>query len=342
MNMRKKSANLEGHWKNRTSKTMSSGIKTQVVDRWQFGNKGIEWADVVFSAGGDGTFLLAASKVKNKNKPLIGLNTDPVRSEGYLCLPKIRYSAINFDQALKRLLSAEFRWKWRQRIRITMSGQHDNEEPIELHDQQLKFPEHRFSEHIGENEEMRYPVIISQNNRRERVLPVLALNEVFIGESLSSRVSYYELKCDDKPSYKQKSSGLTVCTGTGSSSWFFHINHLDKGGVKEILRIGSELTGQQFPVEDNETLEKITQTFNNSLRFDSSEPYMAYTIRDPVVNAVYKVDKPRDFAKRIIIRSRMWDSSLVIDGGLSFKFNDGAVATLEIFEEDALRTVSFD
>ncbi|KAK6171870.1 hypothetical protein SNE40_018294 [Patella caerulea] len=88
---------------------VSSGIETQVVDRWQFCNKGIEWADVVFSAGGDGTFLLAASKVKNKNKPLIGLNTDPVRSEGYLCLPKIKYSAINFDQALKRLLSAEFK-----------------------------------------------------------------------------------------------------------------------------------------------------------------------------------------------------------------------------------------
>ena len=44
-------------------------------------------------------------------------------------------------------------------------------------------------------------------------LPVLALNEVFIGESLSSRVSYYELKVDSEKTVKQKSSGLTICTG---------------------------------------------------------------------------------------------------------------------------------
>lgn len=38
----------------------------------------------------------------------------------------------------------------------------------------------------------------------------------------------------------------------------------------------------------------------------------------------------------------MWDACLVIDGGSSFRFNDGAVATFEILDEDALRTVSFD
>lgn len=45
---------------------------------------------------------------------------------------------------------------------------------------------------------------------------------------------------------------------------------------------------------------------------------------------------------RIEICSRMWDACLVVDGGSSFKFNDGAVATLEIKEEDALKTVVFD
>lgn len=45
---------------------------------------------------------------------------------------------------------------------------------------------------------------------------------------------------------------------------------------------------------------------------------------------------------RIQICSRMWDACLVVDGGSSFKFNDGAIATLEIKEEDALKTVVFD
>lgn len=48
------------------------------------------------------------------------------------------------------------------------------------------------------------------------------------------------------------------------------------------------------------------------------------------------------YSKRIRIRSRMWDACLVIDGGVSFKFNDGAVATFEIAENNALRTVAFD
>ena len=39
----------------------------------------IEWADVIFTAGGDGTFLDAASKILTKDKPVIGINTDPIR-----------------------------------------------------------------------------------------------------------------------------------------------------------------------------------------------------------------------------------------------------------------------
>ena len=49
-----------------------------------------------------------------------------------------------------------FSWKWKQRIQVTMSGQHSNEAPVELHDQQLIFPEHRFTEHIGEDEQVMF------------------------------------------------------------------------------------------------------------------------------------------------------------------------------------------
>lgn len=54
-------------------------IETKVVSRHQFTPDLIQWADVLFTAGGDGTYLLAASKVTDKNKPLIGINTDPSR-----------------------------------------------------------------------------------------------------------------------------------------------------------------------------------------------------------------------------------------------------------------------
>lgn len=43
---------------------------------------------------------------------------------------------------------------------------------------------------------------------------------------------------------------------------------------------------------------------------------------------------------RIEIKSRMFDACLVIDGGLSFTFNDGSTAVFDINEEDALLTVT--
>lgn len=33
------------------------------------------------------------------------------------------------------------------------------------------------------------------------------------------RASYYEISVDDGPWEKQKSSGLNLCTGTGSKAW---------------------------------------------------------------------------------------------------------------------------
>jgi NAD+ kinase len=53
------------------------GIEAKVVQRFDLDSELIDWADVVFTAGGDGTFLLAANKVRSHDKPVIGLNTDP-------------------------------------------------------------------------------------------------------------------------------------------------------------------------------------------------------------------------------------------------------------------------
>ncbi len=50
-----------------------------VAERFEVSRELIDWADAVITAGGDGTFLLAASKVKTTKKPVIGVNTDLVR-----------------------------------------------------------------------------------------------------------------------------------------------------------------------------------------------------------------------------------------------------------------------
>lgn len=317
------------------------GIEVKVVQRFDLDSDLINWADVIFTAGGDGTFLLTANKVRSNDKPVIGLNTDPSRSAGCLCLPKDKYSASQCDAAIKRLLAGEFRWLQRQRIRITVSGHTEKLAPIELKDQQLLYHEHRFLEHVNEHEVNQKPVLSDENGRTD-VLPIVALNEVFIGEALSSRVSYYEMKIDNEPRIKEKSSGVTICTGTGSTSWHFHINQLSTDAVDNILRISNSLSDCTSPLENKALIKEITKRFNKSLVFDPSELRMAYTIRDPVRNDVYNVPSVKGFANKIQMRSRMWDAHLVIDGGFSFKFNDGAMATFEIHEEDALKSVIFD
>ena len=50
-----------------------------VVRRFDYGTNVINWADAVITVGGDGTFLMAASKLEGHSKPIIGINADPDR-----------------------------------------------------------------------------------------------------------------------------------------------------------------------------------------------------------------------------------------------------------------------
>ncbi|KAE8636491.1 hypothetical protein XENTR_v10003011 [Xenopus tropicalis] len=222
------------------------GTDVRLVKRRDYDEETVRWADAIISAGGDGTMLLAASKVQDRFKPVIGVNTDPERSEGHLCLP-VRYTW-SFPEALQKLYRGEFRWQWRQRIRLYLEGTGINLTPVDLHEQQLSLEQHNKA-HNSQLEQKSVAVSGPQ------LLPVRALNEVFIGESLSSRVnyksckprftfslhraSYYEISVDDGPWEKQKSSGLNVCTGTGSKAWSYNINKMSSQSVEELLNIGS-------------------------------------------------------------------------------------------------------
>ncbi|XP_076217866.1 LOW QUALITY PROTEIN: NAD kinase 2, mitochondrial [Aptenodytes patagonicus] len=321
-------------------------IEVRLVKRREYNEETVRWADAVISAGGDGTMLLAASKVFDKFKPVIGVNTDPERSEGHLCLP-VRYTH-SFPEALQKLYRGEFRWQWRQRIRLYLEGTGINPTPVDLHEQQLSQEQHSRA-HINER---------FQDQRSDisgpRLLPVRALNEVFIGESLSSRenfksckpsfkfslhrASYYEISVDDGPWEKQKSSGLNVCTGTGSKAWSYNINKVAHQAVEEILKIAKKHGSLNMPL-NTELVQKVTNDYNESLLYSPEEPKMFFSIREPIVNRVFSSSRQRGFSSKVCVRSRCWDACMVVDGGTSFEFNDGAIASIMIDTEDALCTV---
>lgn len=288
-------------------------------------SKAMEWADAMITAGGDGTFLSAASKIHSRNKPCIGVNTRPETSEGHLCISS--HHSINFDHALQLISLNKFKWLFRKRIRVTMEGQPGNFVPIENADV--------------------LPQIAKRNNcstdsssSTTAVLPTLALNEVFMGESLSSIPSDYEIKIDDGDWEKQKSSGVCISTGTGSTAWSFSICSLHKETVKKVLQSVNEDSKIHFDVTDEDLVDKITDRLKHSYIFDPSENKMLVSIRDPIQNQMFSCRSPHQFATKVSIRSRCWDATLCIDGHTSFTFDDGAIITLEMFEEDDLRVIS--
>uniref|UniRef100_A0A8C0QQC4 NAD(+) kinase n=3 Tax=Canidae TaxID=9608 RepID=A0A8C0QQC4_CANLF len=308
----------------------NEGIEVRLVKRREYDEEIVRWADAVIAAGGDGTMLLAASKVLDRLKPVIGVNTDPERSEGHLCLP-VRYTH-SFPEALQKFYRGEFRWLWRQRIRLYLEGTGINPVPVDLHEQQLSLNQHSRAFNIERVHDERPEASGPQ------LLPVRALNEVFIGESLSSRASYYEISVDDGPWEKQKSSGLNLCTGTGSKAWSFNINRVATQAVEDVLNIAKRQGNLSLPL-NRELVEKVTNEYNESLLYSPEEPKILFSIREPIANRVFSSSRQRCFTSKVCVRSRCWDACMVVDGGTSFEFNDGAIASMMIDKEDELRTV---
>ncbi|KAG5889051.1 hypothetical protein JTB14_000961 [Gonioctena quinquepunctata] len=303
------------------------GIDVDVVNRFDFNEDKVDEADVIIPTGGDGTFLLAASRVLDNKKPVVGFNSDPNRSEGYLCLPK-RYSG-NIRGAIERLQKGNFEWLMRSRIRTTLVvSEEENLVPKYLHD-------------AGEDCGTMFKTKTKSKTTSPRILPVLALNEVFIGESLSARVSNLQMRLNGSTENTNlKCSGICVSTGTGSTSWHLSINRLPVQSVAELLRLlDIEAT------EGKDSLATIlADIYNKNLIFAPDDTNMGYTIRDLISAGVWphpKGIKSRGFANKIEIKSNCFDACLVVDGGVSFCFNDGTIALLEILPENALRTVVF-
>ena len=170
-------------------------------------------------------------------------------------------------------------------------------------------------------------------------------------------IVYHQI--DKEPIFKSRNSGLCISTGTGSTSWIFNINKLTHHAVESLMKIIFETT--RFPLnwkvkikkkfsysyysiftQDTKLVEAVTSTFNNLIVFDPESPVMCFTLRDPISVGTFPNPselRPRGKAQKISVKSKCFDACLVVDGSLSFKFNDGTKAVIELLDEDSLRTV---
>jgi NAD+ kinase len=173
------------------------GIELRVKERETYTKDDVTWSDAVLTAGGDGTFLYGASLVNDSSKPVIGINTDPARSEGVLCVRARKpFKQRSISHIMEQILRGNFDWTCRHRIKVTLD---------------------------------------------DVAIPYFALNEVFIGEKDPTRTAYYELLLDSGEREKQKSSGLVVYTGSGSSAWVHNIHRLLPYQVKKVLQLALQL-----------------------------------------------------------------------------------------------------
>uniref|UniRef100_A0A915PI98 NAD(+) kinase n=1 Tax=Setaria digitata TaxID=48799 RepID=A0A915PI98_9BILA len=324
--MKKKHVEQQNYVRTMRQCLESRGIEVEVVTRREYTVEVVAHADAVFSAGGDGTFLVAAEKIRD-HRAVIGFNTDPMGSEGYLCITKKGTQPAG--EIIEKLLKGECRWIRRQRIRVTVLKWVENSKSNAECDEEC----------YEKSDKLREARLFLQGDC-DPEYPLLALNDVFIGESHASRVSYYDVQIDDGPMVRQKSSGMTACTGTGSTSWNYNINRVSDQHVGELLSImaNMNLLGES---PTDAVIREICKRFNEKLLFDPQCTMIAFTVRDPVFNATFSAGIQRGFAKRIRVRSRCTNAHIVLDGNVSVPFNSGTEVLLEIHENDALHSTVF-
>uniref|UniRef100_A0A0X3P076 NAD kinase 2 n=1 Tax=Schistocephalus solidus TaxID=70667 RepID=A0A0X3P076_SCHSO len=216
-------------------------VEVRVVDFKEYDFSDAEWSDLIISVGGDGTFLSAASKVLSRDKVLVGLNSRPASSEGSLCTANWWYRRI--PEFVDRLMLGKFSRFWRQRIRLQLAPyiaplETQHPEIVNIYNISPNFSPARVAKGTENLDKSRSQTPDSAT--LTRTLPFRALNEVFVSSSMSARVSEYEISLDGSKFVRQKSSGLIVCTGTGSSAWYYNTNRVTPSLVHSLLALTEE------------------------------------------------------------------------------------------------------
>ncbi|XP_046735775.1 NAD kinase 2, mitochondrial [Diprion similis] len=323
-------------------------IEYRVTNRLTIDRNTFDWADLILPIGGDGTFLFSSNLIRDNKKRIMGINSDPSSSEGYLMLPE-KYTR-DIRLIFELLRSGDYNYVMRSRIRTTLKGKGIWNPPFHMHEkwrvageekQRVRYTD---KDTAAENNHIlgfyvddAFKADTAAEVPKERRLPWLALNEVFVGESLSARTSTLEVNFGDEISwFKIKSCGLCASTGTGSTSWHKAINSLSPQVVDDVLKLAN------VKIEPSTKTEDISMEYNKRLQFPAEDTKIAYTIRDMIVGQTLPLPKgiqPRGYCKKLIIRSHCFDAGLVLDGGIAVPFNDGTIAVMEIHPEDSLRTI---
>lgn len=347
----------------------------------------IKHIDLIISAGGDGTLLESASSISlkqpgrnhSKTIPILAVNTDPMLSVGQLCSVRLWQTALeaqeqhgiqknepgtistnDFMSVLERIRNGEYTTKIRQRIRIDLVDENNNVKSIDR---------------LALNEVFYAEIDASRPSVHETIVerPYGLLNQSVNIPSSSSSMSGYGIK------RVQRSSGVIVCTGTGSTAWMLSASIIPQSEVRRILleavdvleKRNLELSpklknsyesikqengsngNEDSEYDHNEVRREVVAEVSRRVReaciFPPDSPNIQYFVREPVLNGWYgRHDTPlssnprRGFGKSISLRSLGWDSALTLDGLFTYRMRYGTSAVMSIDQDNPLHAIWFD
>ena len=140
------------------------------------------------------------------------------------------------------------------------------------------------------------------------------------------------LQVDGSAGEIQRSSGVLVCTGTGSTAWMANAAGLHHEEVAAVLR---EIGRPSSPAEARAIADRI----NLELVFETNSPEVQYFVREPLLplstanNASLGrggYSHRHGWAQRVTVRSLGWDAVMSIDGIRLVQLPKGTTAVLNI------------
>ena len=264
----------------------NANVSVELVDGGSLLHRHLRSKDVVFSVGGDGTVLKAASKIFSNQVPFIGINSDPVLSMGQLCAVSMAPDddPSKLKNILDRYKAGRFREIFRSRIRADLYSDDENLDVCGTHHEHVSSP------------------------------ALFALNECFLSEDDPSRPAIIEMTTPS--GIKQmRSSGVIVSSASGSTGWIANAGAVHPASISQLL---SE--------RDITTCKMLAKRYDRKFDFSSSvaDSRLQYFVREPVI-AEENIDfgHLRGFAKEVVLRPLGFACKLNFDGLRSINVDYG-------------------
>lgn len=149
------------------------------------------------------------------------------------------------------------------------------------------------------------------------------------------RFSFGKFQVDDGKFERHKSSGLLVCTGTGSTAWTINACRIPPEEVIKVCKAVGVPTTKQKAWEITQQLEKDTI-------FPPTSNQLHFFVREPVINQLYSATRVRGMCSKITVLPRLLRGGIVVDSQKKGPIlTPGYKLTMEIDPSAALWTICF-